>query len=364
MPAPVEPPANFAFLAKVHARLHSYAIRAERLCLEDPGACLARLRKLAEWVACTLALELVGDRIGDLVVALERLKGVRGVEREMLVPLEWLRRHGNDVLHRHDVEPRVEGAIEGLQMAWRLCKAYARRVGLGEGLPGVFIPPVDRRVDPRVVRETQARLVEIEEENVQLRAELARRPEPMPVEALAGQLRELAARARTPLPFAGLAHHGRGAQVTIEEIYVHRSFTAGDGATIDHEALLTSFDATPAPRRVILGAARRGQDDTVPPDRRGARAARAGRAIRAAAGARGRRRGARHAARRGGAVDLRADLAGGRRRGRGAAARRGLGGRAVRRVRRDHQPRRACADGGVAAGVHAALPRGAGGRHQ
>lgn len=48
MPAPVEPPANFAFLAEVHARLHSYATRAERLCLVDPGACLALLRKLAE----------------------------------------------------------------------------------------------------------------------------------------------------------------------------------------------------------------------------------------------------------------------------------------------------------------------------
>jgi hypothetical protein len=255
MPVPIETP-NFAFLGGVHERLHTYALGAELLCMLDPGACLARLRKLAEWMAEALARQSgidAGDRFADVE---RRLEDLGEVEPGIITSLRLLRTGGNKALHRHGREPRVEEAVEGLRVAWGLCKAYARHVGRGEGLPRVFVSPADPRA---VVREAQERLIEVKEENVQLRAKLARRPESMPVEALAGRLRELAVQVRTPLQFAGLAHRGHGADVTIEEIYVHRSFSMRDGSTIDHEGLLADFEADVAPRYVILGAAGAGK---------------------------------------------------------------------------------------------------------
>lgn len=224
----------------------------------------------------------------------------------------------------------------------------------------MFVSPPDSRM---VVREAQERVVEVEEKNLQLRAELARRPEPMPIEALAGRLRALAVLAQTPLQFSGLAHHGRGSVVMLEEIFVHRTFTTHTGPTLDHEGLLADLDANVAPRYEIIGAAGAGKT-TLCSWLIGALGQRGRIGLFVRLRALGEVGGSRRAARRGGAVARRADLPAGHGRGRDAAARRRLDDHAVRWVRRAHQFRRSRADHGAASGVRVALPGRTVGRHQ
>lgn len=247
---------NFAYLAGVNDRLHTYATAAERLCSVDPEACLARLRKLADWMARALARQSHVDASDDLVDVMRRIESLGEIGRDILDPLNKLRIRGNRAVHVHTADPCAADAADGLRLAWGLCRAYARHVGTKVELPARFILPSDLA---QVAQGARARVAQAEEEVVQLRAELAGRPAPMPADELARQLRELAAETQTPLQFAGLATHGRGLQLSVEDIYVHRSFTASDGSALDHEAFLARLESPEAPRWVVLGAAGAGK---------------------------------------------------------------------------------------------------------
>lgn len=256
MPAPVEPSANFGFLAEVHAQLLHYATTAERLCVIDAEACLTRLRKLADWMARRLAREHGVDERGDVDAVLGRIKGLRVVGHSLVEPLYRLKNSGNWAVHEHARVARVDEAVTGLRVAWGLCKTYARHVGRAEGLPAVFVAPRDVL---QAGHDACIRLAAVEEEKVRLQEELARRPAPMAVEELAARLCELATRTRTTLQFVRLAGRGHEVRVGIEAVFVERSFTADDESTLDQAAFLASLAANEAPRRVVVGAAGMGK---------------------------------------------------------------------------------------------------------
>lgn len=92
---------KFAYLAGVNDRLHTYATAAERLCAVDPEACLARLRKLADWMARMFARENHVDASDDLVDVMRRLENLGEIGRDILDPLNKLRTRGNRAVHVH-----------------------------------------------------------------------------------------------------------------------------------------------------------------------------------------------------------------------------------------------------------------------
>lgn len=256
---------NFAFLAAVHNRLHYYAIGAEALCWIDPPACLGKARQLADWIARRLAQSHnISDR-GDLIEVLARLEAQRDIPKSLLRRLDRLRDAGNDALHSHTAVPSPDDAAAALRAAWDACRAYAMHVQAPVPPPTSFVIPPN----PARTKEEQQRRIDAAEraahdaaaENLELRAVLAERPVPVAPDELARRLRELAEATQTPLTFAGLASRRPRPRLSVQELYVYRSFETDDKSRVSGEAFLAELGRVTddAPRYLVLGSAGAGK---------------------------------------------------------------------------------------------------------
>lgn len=136
--------ANFSFLAAHDPLLVSLGALAERYFVDDPTTAVIKLRQFAETLAQhTLAnLGLPGIPQEQQVDLLHRLRAARALTPEVHELFGFIRRAGNDAVHKNIGGHRE--ALHCLKLARELGIWFHRSFGGGQKFnPGPFVPPSD-----------------------------------------------------------------------------------------------------------------------------------------------------------------------------------------------------------------------------